>query len=397
MLPQIDNKPLLDCCESEFNKILNNPDYRENQYLDYKLTFSFLECSRNEKPVKISEFRKDVCAFANADGGYLVYGIAENEGLATKIIGVDIDNPDKFELELRNSLMPIMPKVPPFYIRFAQLGSEKYIVVMFIEHDYYAPYLYTEDEKNYKIYKRDGNRSVIMRYTELKNMFAQSHVLETEILKFRRQQVEYYKEQGIERFLIYHIIPELFLNDRKQLFLIEKQKHISFEAVFSQAGINTKSIPCVDGLRFSNTHGDEKAIIYNNGIVEYMLPFDAYIQPLKGRLVLNYEDVWDRIDFVSQGYQSIMPGFFGNQRYFGCVSIIGCKSIISEGNELMGFETVIDRDQIICTPTVFTNIENIDDFYNDLKRLHLEYLLSLGIKRSSSAAELINEFTACVD
>ena len=399
MLPLINNKSLLDCAEDDFLVILNNPDYRENQYLDYKRTFSFLEAdkSKNNKLEKVSEFRNDVCAFANADGGYLIFGIAEDNGMATSIIGVDIENPDKFELDLRNKLMPIMPKVPPVYLQFVQLRSGKFIVVMLIEHDYYAPYLHVENEKNYMIYKRDGNRKAIIRYTELKNMFIQSRVLEAEILEFRKQRIEYFREQGIEQFLIYHIIPESFLNNRKQLLFIEKQKNMSFAAVFSQAGINTPSIPCVDGLRYGNTYGDEKAIIYNTGVVEYMLPLKIYIGNVRGRLFLSFEQIWDRMDYVSQGYQSIMPEIYGNQRYFGCISLIGCKDIVSEGNDLMHFETVIDRNQIICNPIVFTNIEDMDVFYHDLKRLHLEYLLSLGIKRNPSVGKLINELTEKVD
>ena len=86
-----------------------------------------------------------------------------------------------------------------------------------------------------------------------------------------------------------------------------------------------------------------------------------------------------------------MPVFYGSQRYFGCVSIIGCKGIISEGSELRCFETMIDRNQILCEPAVFTKIEDKNVFYLDLKRLHLEYLLALGIKRSSQITRLINE------
>ena len=394
MLPQINNKSLLECTEEDFAEIINNSDYRENQYLDYKRTFSFLEVDKSKAAEKIAEFRNDVCAFANAEGGYLIYGIADKDGMASSKIGVDIDNPDKFELDLRNKLTPIMPKVPPIQFRFVKLASGKYIVIIFIDHDYYAPYLHIEDQKNYKIYKRDGNQKTTIGYTELKNMFVQSRVLETEILELRKRRIDYYKEEGIEQFMLYHIIPESFLNDRKELFLIEKQKNINFAAVFSGAGIDTRSTPCVDGLRYVNTYGDEKAIIYNTGVVEYLLPLKIYIGTVEERQFLYSEAVWDKIDYVSQGYQSIMPEFFGNQRYFGCVSIVGCKDITSEGSDLPRFETVIDRNEIVCEPIVFTKIEEKPVFYLDLKRLHLEYLLALGIKRNSLVNELIEKITA---
>ena len=64
MLPQINNKSLLECTEEDFAEIINNLDYRENQYLDYKRTFSFLEADKSKAAEKIAEFRNDVCAFA---------------------------------------------------------------------------------------------------------------------------------------------------------------------------------------------------------------------------------------------------------------------------------------------------------------------------------------------
>jgi hypothetical protein len=41
MLPRINNKSLMDCTQTEFKELIENPKYRENQYLEYKLNFSF--------------------------------------------------------------------------------------------------------------------------------------------------------------------------------------------------------------------------------------------------------------------------------------------------------------------------------------------------------------------
>ena len=89
-----------------------------------------------------------------------------------------------------------------------------------------------------------------------------------------------------------------------------------------------------------------------------------------------------------------MTELFCSQRYFGCVSIVGCKGIASKEDELKRFETVIDRNQMLCEPIVFTKIEDKNAFYLDLKRLHLEYLLALGIKRGPLVNKLINEIKA---
>ena len=392
MLPQINNKSLLDCTADDFEVLVGNPDYRENQYLDYKEDFSFIHIPKDKAAPKIIEFRNDICSFANAEGGYIIYGIRDDQGIASEIVGVEIENPDKFELNLRNKLMPIMPKVPSIQFSFVKLENGRYIVVIFIEQDFYSPYIHIEDQKSYKIYKREGNQKTIVGYTELKNMFIKSRVLEDEILLFRKKTIDYYRsfnDNSHERFLIYHIIPESFLNTRKQLFLYERKEQQNYGAVFSGSMIDSLSLPCVDGLRYINTCGDEQGLLYNNGIAEFILPLGVYVGSVEEGEFFYNEDVWRFIDNISQGYRSIMPAIFGKQRYFACVSIIGCRNAIVEDNGYGRNKTRIDRNEIICPPVLFTDIEDADYFYNDLKKLHLEYLLALGIKRNENVSKLI--------
>ena len=401
MLPQLNNKSLLDCVESDFEVLLHNPDYRENQYLDYKADFAFLKISKDSEnkeekiSSKISEFRNDICSFANAEGGYIIYGISDEQGIAANLGGVEVENPDRFELELRNKLTPIMPKVPPIKFHFVVLSNGRYLVVMHISHDYYAPYVHIEDQKNYKIYKRDGNQKTVVGYTELKNMFIQSQVLEDEIQSFRLKRMEYYKsldDQALKRFMLFHIIPESFLNDRQSLFVLEKQKHLSFGKVFSGTGVDSFSLPCVDGLRYENTVGDERAILYNNGVAEFLQPLGMYVLPQRDAGLWFYEDeIWEHIEHVSQGYQMIMPSVFGKQRYYGCISIIGCKDAGTEQNGYGRLVTKIDRNEIIISPISFENIEDEESFSVAINQLHLEYLLSIGIRNSDIVKNLINE------
>ena len=76
MLPQINGKSFLECTENDFSELIENEDYRENEYIDYKQTFSFLGMPKGkERDAKKSEFKSDVCSFANAEGGYLIFVI----------------------------------------------------------------------------------------------------------------------------------------------------------------------------------------------------------------------------------------------------------------------------------------------------------------------------------
>ena len=129
MMPTINGKSFMDCSEADLQILIDNPDFREGDYLDYKSSLSFLDIPKNDSQrlEHIAEFRSDVCQFANADGGYLIYGIKDKKGLASEIVGIDIpgDNTDKFELERKNNLVPIMPKIPSVKFKFIPLASGK--------------------------------------------------------------------------------------------------------------------------------------------------------------------------------------------------------------------------------------------------------------------------------
>ena len=392
MFPKINNKDLFDCDEADFRVLLDNPDYRESLYLEYKECFSFFKAQSDNKASGIIEFRNDICSFANAEGGYLIYGVSEKCGIAKDLIGIEVDDDEKFELNVRNKLSSIMPKAPSIKFSFPPLSNGRHLVIIFVEHDYYLPYIHIEDEKNYKIYKRNGCQKMVIGYMELKNMFIQSRVLEDEIRSFREKRIDFIKQNYISdtnMFMLFHIIPESFLNDRKDLFVIEKRNHKHFGDVFSETGVSKISIPCVDGLRYVSEFGDERAVLYNNGIAEFLLPLNTYVVIKEGELFFFSDDIWEYIDHVSKGYQAKIPDVFGKQRYFGCVCIVGCKDVISEDNGYSKPKTIIDRNEIVCQPIVFAEIENMESFNHALEKLKLEYLLSIGV-RGEMVTELIS-------
>ncbi len=106
MLPTINGKEIIDCCLEDIQFIIDNPDYAENEYLDYKKAFSIDVVVKDKRQQEQVEFRNDVCAFANANGGYLIFGIDEKKGVPSQIIGIRINNNSKdlFEREIKNYL-----------------------------------------------------------------------------------------------------------------------------------------------------------------------------------------------------------------------------------------------------------------------------------------------------
>ena len=144
-------------------------------------------------------------------------------------------------------------------------------------------------------------------------------------------------------------------------------------------------------MQFISTERKREGIVFNSGVVEYYCSLADQIElgTDKAGTVVYDEAIWSNIDPVLQGYQKIIPVIFGKQRYFACLCIVGCKDCISE----FGFRdrpiARVDRNMVICDPVVYTDIENIEQFYQDMRRTHFEFLLALGIRNSEEMQKLI--------
>lgn len=408
MLPIVNGKQLFDCSEEDLNELINNADYRENLYLEYKAEFSFLKQQKGSPKQNecIAEFRSDVCSFANVEGGYLVYGIREQNGtgIPEEIVGVDVTDGkiDRFELNIRNKLVAIMPKMPSISFHFIQLENKKYVVILHVRRDYYVPYIHVVDEKDYRIYKRVGNTKQCIGYTELKSLFNQSISIESEVQRFREERMNYYrsiedtKNHSFSQFLLFHIIPDTFTDSyhNKDLFYLERSAQLSLSNLLSQTEFSCSYEPCVDGLRFPSWRSEKECKINNNGVFETFVPMDEYISRHLPRYPDGYiptSSIWENcIEKITKNYIQIMSPLLDTQRIFAAISIIGCKDIPTIcGNDTYLANGKIDRNLLLCTPTVFIDIKDKNGVMLTMKRLQLEYLLSMGIKNAGKIDELL--------
>lgn len=405
MVPLINGKDLMDCSLEDIRIMLDNPDYRESEYLDFKRNFAFLEMEKGkQRDEKVSEFRSDVCAFANSDGGYLIFGIGEEKGVAHEMIGIDIpdDNIDKFELDRKNNLNSISPQIPPVQFKFLKMEAGKYIVIIHVQHDFFAPYIHLEGESNYKIFRRVGNGKKSVSYMEMRNMFTQSLSLEKEIEYFRRDRIQYFLEQEdtndhrYSRFLLLHIIPETFLNSTydKNLFLMEKRENVKFGSIFSAARCNSFYQPSVDGIRSVNTESGTECLLFNNGISELYFPLESnYVVDVFSEKhpngILSFDSLRDSWPEFIMAYFSLFPQHYKANRYFVCASVIGCKGVTSLPSRISLAMPIVDRNTIICPPTVFWSNRGEED--KNMKMFELNCALALGIRASDIIDPLIKD------
>jgi len=67
---------------------------RDNRVLERRF-LDFKERAIGSGDGEKREFLKDICAFANTSGGYLVLGMRTKDGAADEVCGIDLPDPDK--------------------------------------------------------------------------------------------------------------------------------------------------------------------------------------------------------------------------------------------------------------------------------------------------------------
>jgi predicted HTH transcriptional regulator len=106
------------------------------------------------------EFLYDASSFANSQGGYLVFGMDEAQGLPSQIVGISNPDPDKeilrLEQLLRAGVRPAISGVSTAAVRLASGGSA---IVMRIPKSWNPPHQVTY-QNVFRFYARDSNGNI---------------------------------------------------------------------------------------------------------------------------------------------------------------------------------------------------------------------------------------------
>lgn len=90
-------------------------------------------------------------------------------------------------------------------------------------------------------------------------------------------------------------------------------------------------------------------------------------------------------------YADIFKQVYSNEKVYMCISVIGCKGVTSEGEEFYWFKKEIDRNLVLCSPVYINDLNDEDEVTLVLKKLYIEFLLSIGVTNSEELTELIRE------
>ncbi len=381
---KINNKTFKEWTEDDLLILLDNDDFRESQFLDYKRTFEFLEGDRARKSRGKDEFRNDVCSFANADGGDLIFGIAEKNGLASNIMPISIDNMDRFELDLRNALLPIMPSVP--HVEFSFIAtSGGYVVVVHIEKGMFKPYMTVENQTVFRFFARRGNHKEAMSYSEISNNFLHAASLTSEIKRFRLERISELLEDNTGLFGVIHIIPATFRkpSDFIPMCDLGKTGKLPLPQELNKY-VRGRMLPNVDGIWFPSDDGVrdfELLRLFDNGIVE--LKLDLYTHLIRDAEYLISDEFISAIEDIAEGTARIYRSLERHAAVYICTSVIGCKGYwnYDSVSTIRPIPSKVDRDRILCAPIEIRDILDVDLVSDMVEECKKRTRYALGIRR----------------
>ena len=166
--------------KKDIDDLIQN-EVEESIYLDYK-------DGRALDSDKIVEITKDVSAFANADGGIIVYGVSENKATHKPEDYAPVTNPKITKEWLEQKISLIRRKIDGVLIFPIRLegNANGSIYVVKIPHSNNAPHMALDN----KYYKRHNFSSDPMEEYEVRESFFREHYPKLEIVNCDLQDEE---------------------------------------------------------------------------------------------------------------------------------------------------------------------------------------------------------------
>lgn len=165
---------------SDIESLIDN-EVEENIHLDYKASGSI---SKDDK--KRTEMTKDVSAFANSDGGIIIYGLSEKNNKPEAVSYIDGNIFSKEWLEnVINLIQPRIDGVKIYPIRISN-DLSKSIYVVKIPRSAHAPHM----ARDKRYYKRFNFMSEPMEDYEVKDVMSRHNYPTLKILTASLEKLE---------------------------------------------------------------------------------------------------------------------------------------------------------------------------------------------------------------
>ncbi len=143
------------------------------------------------------EFLFDVCSFANASGGDILYGVKDKRdadgkptGIPESSPGVSVPNADAAILQLTQVVRSsIDPKIPGFQMKAIPGFASGPVVLARIPRSYVSPHLVRNDKQWLRFYSRGSNGKQLLDVGEIRSAFTLQASLGERVRHFRDERL----------------------------------------------------------------------------------------------------------------------------------------------------------------------------------------------------------------
>lgn len=174
-------KALRDLTEADIQAFVG--EVERGKAFDYKQELHLKTDSQKK------EFLYDVTSFANSAGGYLIYGVAEEGGVATAIVGLDLPKPGDVVDQITNIITDgVGPRIPGVDVQPVPLSSGRYALVIEVPRSFSGPHMVTRDGVD-RFYVRNSAGKCRMTVDQLRSAFLLTGSLRDRIRNFRAERL----------------------------------------------------------------------------------------------------------------------------------------------------------------------------------------------------------------
>jgi hypothetical protein len=263
--------------EKTFDDI-NETDVRQltEDRITERKTIEYKECLPDEKHDSKKEFLADVSSFGNTVGGYLLYGIKEENGIPVALPGVinkDLDHEtQRLENLLRDS---IQPRLQGISIKSINIEEAKPVLIVHVPQSWSKPHV-VNFQGHWRFYARNSAGKYPLDVMELKSVFLATSALGERIRNFHFDRLTKIASEetptplGEKARIILHIVPYSAFESRPSLSFAPIEKDVwSFPLIYSSVSGHRYNL---DGLMAysdrSNNLSGAYAQVFRNGIIE---------------------------------------------------------------------------------------------------------------------------------
>ena len=317
------NKPFLNLKYSDIED-LKTKGIDESLILDYK-----------DMRVDDKNVVKEVTAFSNTGGGYLIYGVKETKGggAPESIDGID----DGINLERLEQLINgnVRPRINVLIkkIEIPHL-DEKIILIIHIPEGQNKPYYNNITNKFYKRYNFEAKE---MDEHEIESLYQQRFFGASKLSKYVDETILFKRSKLHEpskKIDGHIIITPLRINDRiidisEQELLDFNDDNIKFEPKHEPTFFYNRPKPSRYGVQWSEERLDQYVEIHRNGLIHFMLDYADFDKSTGKKIIWDYRlahDIIETIQFTDRVYSKF--DFIGKVR-------IMLKIMNTENSELI--------------------------------------------------------------